>query len=102
MVDPEKYFIPASSKWPIIAAVGLFILAIGAATCFHRDPYGPYILSVGIFVLIYMMSGWFGAVIDESSNGYYNIQIYNTFRWAMLWFIFSEIIFRCVDSGLCI
>ena len=54
MVDPEKYFIPASSKWPIIAAVGLFILAIGAATCFHRDPYGPYILSVGIFVLIYM------------------------------------------------
>ncbi len=93
MDEPEKYFIPEPSKWPIIAAVGLFVLAIGAATCFHNDPYGPYILTLGIFILIYMMSGWFGAVISESRSGCYNMQIYRTFRWAMFWFIFSEVMF---------
>lgn len=93
MAEPEKYFIPEPSKWPIIAAVGLFMLAIGAATCFHGDAYGPYVLSFGIFIIIYMMTGWFGAVIYESRSGYYNMQIDRTFRWAMFWFIFSEIMF---------
>lgn len=93
MSEPKPYYVPKSSKWPIIAALGLFMMAIGAATCFHGDAYGPYILSVGIFVIIYMMVGWFGAVIHESQSGFYNMQTDRTFRWGMFWFIFSEIMF---------
>lgn len=91
--DPRPYFVPEPSKWPIVASVGLGMLAVGAATTFHSDPYGPYILSLGIFVIIYMMVGWFGAVIHESGSGAYNAQVDRTFRWGMFWFIFSEVMF---------
>lgn len=93
MSEPEPYYVPQPSKWPLIAALGMFMLAIGAATCFHGDSYGPYILSGGFFVIIYMMVGWFGAVIYESQNNLYNMQNDRTFRWGMFWFIFSEIMF---------
>lgn len=93
MSEPEHYYVPQPSKWPIIAAVGLGMLAIGAATCFHGDPYGPYILTLGIFCIIYMMVGWFSAVINESQGGLYSEQTDRTFRWGMFWFIFSEIMF---------
>lgn len=87
------YYVPASSKWPLVGAVGLGGLAVGAATCFHGNPYGPYILSIGIFITIYMMVGWFGAVITESQDGLYSAQMDRTFRWGMFWFIFTEVMF---------
>lgn len=94
MTDPvQPYFVPTLSKWPIIASMGLGIMAVGAATCFHGDAYGPYILTIGIFAIIYMMVGWFSAVIGESQGGLYSAQTDRTFRWGMLWFIFSEIMF---------
>lgn len=93
MHEPAHYYVPHASKWPIIAALGLGISAVGAATCFHGDAYGPYILSVGIFFIIYIMAGWFGAVIDESQEGLYSAQMDRTFRWGMFWFIFSEVMF---------
>lgn len=91
--ESRPYYIPEPSKWPLIASVGLGMLAIGAATCFHGDAYGPYILSIGIFIIIYMMVGWFGSVIHESSAGLYSAQIDRSFRWGMFWFIFSEVMF---------
>jgi cytochrome c oxidase subunit 3 len=91
--SPKAYYVPEQSKWPIIASFGMGMMAIGAATCFHGDTYGPYILSVGIFVLIYMMVGWFGTVINESQSGVYSAQSDRTFRWGMFWFIFSEVMF---------
>lgn len=93
MSDPEQYYVPQPSKWPIITAIGLGFMAIGAATCFHGDKYGPYVLTVGIFILIYIMVGWFGSVINESQSGLYNAQVDRTFRWGMFWFIFSEVMF---------
>lgn len=90
---PQPYYVPEQSKWPIIAAIGLGFLAVGAATCFHGDPYGPYVLSIGIFAIIYMMVGWFGNVINESQDGLYSAQMDRTFRWGMFWFIFSEVMF---------
>lgn len=93
MSEPNPYYVPEQSKWPIIASIGLGMLAIGAATCFHGDPYGPYILTLGIFVIIYMMVGWFSAVINESQGAMYTAQNDRTFRWGMFWFIFSEVMF---------
>lgn len=94
MNEPIRpYYVPEPSKWPLVASVGLGMLAIGAATCFHGDAYGPYVLSIGIFITIYMMVGWFGAVIHESESGAYTAQADRTFRWGMFWFIFSEVMF---------
>jgi cytochrome c oxidase subunit 3 len=46
-----------------------------------------------------MMYGWFGQVVDESLNGYYNKQVDMSFRWGMGWFIFSEVMFFAAFFG---
>jgi len=43
-----------------------------------------------------MTCGWFATVIRESEQGMYNDQVDKTFRWSMLWFIFSEICFFAI------
>ncbi|HSX20440.1 MAG TPA: cytochrome c oxidase subunit 3 [Gammaproteobacteria bacterium] len=93
MSDSDQYYVPHPSKWPIITAIGLGMLAIGAATCFHGDAYGPYILGIGALCMVYIMIGWFSAVINESQSDLYNAQVDRTFRWGMFWFIFSEVMF---------
>jgi len=85
--------VPAQSKWPIIASVGLFVFAIGAAAFFQGRTFGPYVFSFGVLILIYMMVGWFSNVIAESQQGLYSAQMDRTFRWGMFWFIFSEVMF---------
>lgn len=93
MAEPENYYVPQPSKWPIITAVGLGMLAIGAATSFHGDSWGPYVLGAGALCIIYIMVGWFSTVINESQSDLYNAQVDRTFRWGMFWFIFSEVMF---------
>ncbi len=99
MSESKNYYVPQPSKWPIIAAMGLWFLAVGAATSFHGDTYGPYILGFGVLTMIYMMSGWFNTVITESQQGMYLAQNDRSFRWGMFWFIFSEVMFFACFFG---
>ena len=46
-----------------------------------------------------MLFGWFGTVIGESEGGLYNLKVDASFRWAMSWFIFSEVMFFAVFFG---
>ena len=54
---------------------------------------------IGIFTLVYMLFGWFGTVIRESEGGLFNGQVDLSFRWAMSWFIFSEVMFFAAFFG---
>jgi cytochrome c oxidase subunit 3 len=60
---------------------------------------GPYIVLAGFAVLLFMLFGWFGRVIDESEGGKYNRQVDKSFRWGMSWFIFSEVMFFAAFFG---
>lgn len=87
------YYIPSPSHWPLVGSVGLTTTLIGAASWMHADWYGPYIFTVGLFILFSMLFGWFGQVIYENEKGVYNKQVDHSFRWGMCWFIFSEVCF---------
>ena len=89
----KPYYLPQPSHWPITGACALLLAVIGAATWLNRGPAGPYILAAGMALLIYMLFGWFGAVIRESEAGLYNEQVDVSYRWSMGWFIFSETMF---------
>ncbi len=93
MSDGGKYYVPHSSKWPIVTALSLGIMAVGAAACFHGDSFGPYVLFIGFIGVIFIMYGWFSNVVNESQSGLYSEQMNRTFRWGMFWFIFSEVMF---------
>lgn len=94
----QSYYVPAQSAWPIIGAIGLFLIAFGAGNYVQQianETSGPggYLLILGLAIIIFMIFGWFRTVIEESMSGLYSPQMDRSFRQGMSWFIFSEIMF---------
>lgn len=89
----QHYYVPDHSYWPIIGSIGLFTLVIGFVNILHEHPTGWYAFLGGATILSFMMFGWFGTVINESHQGLYSPQMDRSFRWGMVWFIFSEVMF---------
>ena len=94
----QKYYVPAQSPWPIVGAIALFLIAVGAGNFVveatkGESGYGSYILLAGIVVLLVMLVGWFKNQIDESMAGLYSDQLGRSYRQGMSWFIFSEVMF---------
>lgn len=88
-----SYYVPAQSHWPIVGSIGLCLTVLGIVHMIHGESYGPYVFALGSIVIAYMMYGWFSAVISESQQNLYSDQIDRSFRWGMVWFIFSEVMF---------
>jgi cytochrome c oxidase subunit 3 len=93
------YYIPQPSHWPITGSCALLLMAVGAATWFNSYAMGPWLVLAGFCVLVTMMFGWFGHVIDESRRHLYNAKVDMSFRWGMGWFIFSEVMFFAAFFG---
>ena len=93
------YYIPQPSHWPITGSCALLLMAGGAATWFNGLAIGPWLLAAGFALLVVMMFGWFGKVIDESERRLYNKKVDLSFRWGMSWFIFSEVMFFAAFFG---
>src|SRR3990167_11295089 len=90
--QPVKYyFIADPSFWPLMGSIGLFCTVFGLVQTLHHGAIGPYLMAVGAIFLLTTMFGWFGRVIQESETGLHSAQMDRTYRWAMLWFIVSEI-----------
>jgi len=106
MSSESSYYVPAQSKWPIIATLGLFFTALGAGMMMNdmsagvKESSAHYVFFLGAIVLAYMLFGWFGNVIEESHKGLYSDQMDRSFRWGMVWFIFSEVMFFAAFFGV--
>ena len=91
--DSDVYYVPPPSIWPLVGSVALLTLASGFALLLGKMAAGPYVMAVGAAILLVMLFGWFGNVISESLAGKYSRQVDASFRWGMVWFIFSEVLF---------
>jgi len=87
------YYVPPPSMWPLVGSVALLALAAGFVLLLNKIAAGPYLMAVGMVILLIMLFGWFGTVIHESLAGKYSDQVDTSFRWGMAWFIFSEVAF---------
>ena len=98
--DANVYYVPHSSRWPIIAVLGMFMFMAGAATWLNGyDTPGKIVLSIGALTIVGMMFGWFSNVIRESMKGIFNGQVDTSFRMGMMWFIVSEVFFFAAFFG---
>jgi len=95
----NKYYIPESTRWPLITSIGLFIMFGGASILLNGGEIGQYVMYVGLAVVIWMMFTWFSEVIGESEGGIFNEQVDTSFRMGMFWFIFSEVMFFACFFG---
>mgnify|MGYP001823514309 FL=1 len=91
------YYLPAPSHWPITGSIGMFLMLFGFASFLHGG--SSLIMIAGAAVVIFMLFGWFGTVINESLSGKYNSQVDTSFRMGMGWFIFSEVMFFAAFFG---
>src|SRR5690606_1496357 len=69
--DPNVYFVPHSSRWPLFASVGLFVTMLGLASWFNEISWGKSTFFVGILMLAAILFKWFADVVLESVSGYY-------------------------------
>lgn len=97
---PGGYYLPTPSSWPIRASIALFCILAGIANWLHDMSFGPYLMGFGLIMLFYIIYGWFGTVIHENRSGLLeNPQVDRSFRWGMMWFIFSEVMFFSAFFG---
>lgn len=87
------YYLPHQAKWPIFGSLGLFVFMLGFSVKLLGSGIGGWLMGAGLLIVLWMMAGWFGEVIHESVARLYNEQVERSFRWGMIWFIASEVMF---------
>ncbi|MBF8222102.1 cytochrome c oxidase subunit 3 [Halomonas sp. 328] len=93
-----SYYVPATSKWPILGSLALGVMMIGAGLLMVHGRGAP-VLALGLLAVIAVMALWFRDVVRESRQGLYDAQMDRSFRWGMGWFIFSEVMFFAAFFG---
>jgi len=93
------YYVPGPSRHPIMAAIGLFFVILGAGQWVNGHGWGAYSLLFGLLWWAFVLKQWFGDAIRESEGGLYGDRIDVSYRWSMSWFIFSEVMFFAAFFG---
>ncbi|MGH6873337.1 MAG: cytochrome c oxidase subunit 3 [Rhizomicrobium sp.] len=98
----HDYHLVDPSAWPIIGSVGAFTMLIGAifwmndsATKFFGPLAGqPWIMIVGVVLVLYTMAGWWRDVANESVVRHDHTPVVKLgLRFGMVLFIASEVMF---------
>ena len=87
------YFVPGPSRHPAMAALGLFLVILGAGQWINGVGWGAYSLTIGMILFLGVLFQGFSQAVGESEGGSYGRKIDMSFRWSMSWFIFSEVMF---------
>ena len=95
----EHYFVPQPSLYPVILSAGMFLLALGFVQSINNFGAGKWFSIGGVAVIIYVLFGWFGKVIGESQGGAYRDWEDKSFRYGMIWFIATEVMFFAAFFG---
>jgi cytochrome c oxidase subunit 3 len=93
------YFVPAPSHYPVLVAIGMFFVILGAGQWINGHGWGAYSLLLGLVIWLATMFQWFSTAIAEDRSGLYSHRVDVSFRWSMSWFIFSEVMFFAAFFG---
>jgi cytochrome c oxidase subunit 3 len=93
------YFVPQPSLYPVILSAGMFLLALGFVQTMNDAGPGQWVMLAGAAVIVYVLFGWFGHVIAESQSGAYRDWEDRSFRYGMIWFIATEVMFFAAFFG---
>ena len=106
--ETPRYYVPESSPWPIVGAIGLVTTAIGSVNFIQQSTDtvnnqgtipGGFVLTIGLGIIIFMMFGWWRDTIRESIVGKNSPLLDVSYRQGMVWFITSEVMFFAAFFG---
>ena len=87
----HDYHILNPSIWPFVGAVGAFVMLFGAVLFFHGN--GPWLMLIGLALVIYVMFAWWSEVVQESHQGDHTPVVRIGLRYGFIMFIMSEVMF---------
>jgi cytochrome c oxidase subunit 3 len=108
MADAHKvnhdYHIIDPSPWPLIGAFGGLLMAIGGVAYMRWlhdasfsiggvDIANPWLIFIGLIIVLYTMYAWWADTIKESHAGSHTKVVSMHLRYGMILFIASEVMF---------
>jgi cytochrome c oxidase subunit III len=90
-IKNHDYHVLPPSPWPFLGGVGAFVMLVGAVFLFHGSP--PWLLLIGVAIVLYVMFGWWRDVVQESLAGDHTPVVVLGLRYGMIMFIISEVMF---------
>lgn len=92
----HDYHLVDPSPWPVVGAIGAFILAVGAVMFFisnkNDEPQIWYVVP-GFAIVLFTMFVWWRDVINEAIEGHMTPVVAIHLRYGMILFIASEVMF---------
>jgi len=91
----HDYHLVNPSPWPLIGSIGAFLMASGLISMLHSIVLdgSPVIFIAGLLIVLYTMFGWWRDVIKEAHEGHHTPVVQIHYRYGMLLFIASEVMF---------
>jgi len=90
----HPFHIVDPSPWPLIAALGTFIMLIGFTMYLHFYKNSFFTFLLGFFILVSTMGIWWRDVIREATfEGHHTTYVQKGIKFGMILFIVSEIMF---------
>ena len=89
----HDYHILPPSIWPLIGAVAAVTMTSGGVLTMHGNPYGKFVLGLGLMAIIATFFSWWSDVIKEAHAGDHTPVVQLHLRYGMILFIASEVMF---------
>lgn len=96
MLNNQRHFfhLVDPSPWPLLTAMGAFIMMNGSVMYFHAFSGGNFIMFFGLLLVVLAMIIWWRDVIREATfEGHHTLVVQKGLRYGMLLFIVSEVMF---------
>ena len=87
----HDYHILSPSIWPLLGAIGGFVMLFGAVLWMHQVT--PFMFFIGFALVLYVMFAWWSEVVSESRIGDHTPVVRLGLRYGFILFIVSEIMF---------
>ena len=87
----HDYHILPPSIWPLLSALGAFIMLFGAVMWMQKVT--PFIFVAGLLMVLYCLYGWWADVVREGENQEHTPVIRIGLRYGFILFIMSEVMF---------
>lgn len=89
----HDYHILSPSLWPLMGSMAALIMASGGIMWMHSAPWGGSVFLVGLACVLLTMFLWWSDVIKEAHHGDHTPVVQLHFRYGMILFIASEVMF---------
>lgn len=100
----HDYHLVEPSPWPVVGALGVFVMLAGAVLWLNKSYTGfgvlagiPWIFAIGAALVVYTAAGWWRDIIVESVVARtYRPIVKLSFRYAVVLFIAAELAFFAI------